>query len=1124
MNSTSEKNHIPDNRRPSETTLYDISLAARIGKETDGMSELHRTTTGRSHVSQNKIEIEDSPAALGQAIFKLNSYHPEENDIEIAESVAGSSNGGEPGNEYLPLKQLLTVFIGLCLALFMSSLDQTIVSVALPTIASEFKASSEIAWVGTAYLLTSTSFQALYGKFSDIFGPIHPHQPTMLFAVAIFLIGSLLCGVATDMTMLIVARAIAGIGGSGLMSCVMIIISDIVPLRERGKYQGLLGGVFSLSSVVGPLLGGVFTDHVNWRWCFYINLPLGAITVVTIIFLLRLRGPTGSWKDKMGRIDYWGTVTLVAAIVLILLPLNWGGSTYKWSDPIIIGLFVAGVVMIIAFICVETFVAKEPIMPISVFKLRNPLAVFIFNFFIGTGFYALIYFLPIYFQVVKGDSATAAGLEMLPFMLGLVFCSVISGGLVSAFGKYRPFIWVGSAVVTVGAGLISTLTEESDRGKQLGFLLIAGLGLGCSMQATLLAAQAAVQRDQLAVVTTLTTFWRSLGGVFGIAIAGSIFNNALATNVVDIVKPLTPAVLEAVKSQGLIRELPEDVKMLVIKAYVKSLDTAFIVAVPFLGIAFLASLFIEFKPLMKRTKGSPPPPMAENPPYSHIPTFPHLSPPFPIQTRLSTMLITSRSPSLQIPLVDVVSYVFSNPQHVPEDKVIMIDGPSEKTVTFGQLVDNAKKVGRGLVKKLDFKRGEVVAVYSPNQVSNFASSRRSSEVDDLVLRTTQTTLLTTSLRPSTQLAYSAVLWGTLAAGGIATTVNPGYTTSEFTFQLVDSRARYIVTTGALLPKVIESAKAAGIPHDNIFLFEDAHDGFRSYTWFLEGITSEESRETVTTVGEDVKSTTALLCYSSGTTGRQKGVELTHYNIVANTIQNIDSFGHSVNPETDIGIATLPFFHCYALVHILHFFTVLGMKFVVLPQFTLPEFLNLIQKYRITYLPIIPPICLALARHPSTKDYDLSSVRLITSAAAPLGKELQAEVANKLKCIAVQVRFRAWFVGEAEMGFFRGSERLGYGLTETSPLSHFVQSDDVVVGSVGLLVANMEAKIIGPDGKSLGPNQDGEILLRGPNVMKGYLNNIQATRETIDANGFLHTGEDCWDRGLSFVHQEDRKAN
>lgn len=171
-------------------------------------------------------------------------------------------------------------------------------------------------------------------------------------------------------------------------------LSDIVPLRERGKYQGLLGAVFSLSSVLGPLLGGVFTDHVNWRWCFYINLPLGAVTVVTILFVLRQKSPTGSTTAKLGRIDFWGTLTLISSIVLVLLPLNWGGNTYPWNSGIIIGLFVAGIVMAIVFVLVELYVAKEPIMPAAVFKMRNPLAVFVLNFFLGIGFYALIYYLP----------------------------------------------------------------------------------------------------------------------------------------------------------------------------------------------------------------------------------------------------------------------------------------------------------------------------------------------------------------------------------------------------------------------------------------------------------------------------------------------------------------------------------------------------------------------------------------------------------------------------------------------------------------------------------------------------------------------------------------------------------
>ncbi|RHZ60070.1 hypothetical protein Glove_359g14 [Diversispora epigaea] len=421
--------------------------------------------------------------------------------------------------------KVLLVFVGLALSILLAALDQTIVATALPKIAQDFDALGQISWIGSAYLLTATAFQPTYGKFSDIFG----RKSTFLTAIILFEAGSLICGLAKNMNMLIVARAIAGLGGGGIFSLVLIIISEIVSIQDRGKYQGMIGGVFGISSVVGPLLGGAFTDHLTWRWAFYINLPLGAIAIIFVVAFLHLPHPEGSLVNKLKRIDWLGTFFIASSTVCVLLPLNWGGSTYEWDSPVIIVLFCVGGVGYIIFAYIEGWVSKEPLAPGRLFKDRTIAACFSVNFWQGMAFFSLTYFVPLFYQTVKGETATESGLALLPLILGVVFASISSGQLVSRTEaiSYKVLCIFGAVLITVGGGLISTLDENSNHGKQIGYLLITGVGVGAIMQTTLLAGQGIVEHKDVGSVTSLLTFFRTFGAVFGIAIFGTIFNNQM---------------------------------------------------------------------------------------------------------------------------------------------------------------------------------------------------------------------------------------------------------------------------------------------------------------------------------------------------------------------------------------------------------------------------------------------------------------------------------------------------------------------------------------------------------------------------------------------------------------------
>jgi EmrB/QacA subfamily drug resistance transporter len=490
--------------------------------------------------------------------------------------------------------EIMSVLIALMIAMLLAALDQSIVATALPRIASDLNGLTKLSWVVTAYLITSAIAMPIYGKLGDMLG----RKKIFQIAIIIFLAGSALCGLSQNMEQLIFFRALQGIGAGGMMSLNMAIIGDIIPPRQRGRYQGYFGAVWGIASIAGPVLGGIFTDDLTWRWIFYINLPLGILALSLIASRLHLVA-----HKIEHRIDYLGSALLSVAIVSLILTTVWGGLTYAWTSWQILSLIATTLVFSVLFV-IRELKATEPVIPLSLFKNEIVSVSTVLGFLTGLAMFASLIYIPLYQQIVRGYSPTKSGLLMLPIVVGLFISSITSGRLITKYGHYRIFPIIGTSLMTIGMWLFSHVSLTTSYFTLSLWMFVIGLGLGLLMQVPIVAVQNSVEHRQLGTATSTVSFFRTIGSALG----GSIFGAILISRITGYLGSTLPRSISTKVVSGLssgveqISHIPVLIRHDLLSAYVHSFHDMFLIGIPFGIAAFISALLLREKPLREYTR------------------------------------------------------------------------------------------------------------------------------------------------------------------------------------------------------------------------------------------------------------------------------------------------------------------------------------------------------------------------------------------------------------------------------------------------------------------------------------------------------------------------------------------
>ncbi|KAB8209101.1 major facilitator superfamily domain-containing protein [Aspergillus parasiticus] len=498
-----------------------------------------------------------------------------------------------------PLK-LTLIIISLNLAMFLVGLDNTIISSAIPKITDQFHALGDVGWYASAYLLTNCAFQLIWGKLFTFYVV----KWVYLTALFIFELGSLICAVAPSSTALIVGRAIAGIGGGGVGNGSFLLIAHCVPPRQRPAFIGMMGSMYGIASIAGPLMGGAFTDNISWRWCFYINLPLGVLPAVIITFFIApfrgsKKGEVG-FLNQLKQMDLPGTACLLPGVVCLLLALQWGGSTYPWRNGRIIALFVLSGLLFIAFIVIQYISGDRATVPGRVFSNRNVWGSALFGSCVTAGFFLLLYYIPIWLQAVKGASAIKSGIMNLPMLLGSVIFSLLGGTFTSIIGYYMPFAYLTVILMSIGSGLLSTLQVDSGHAQWIGYQFLVGAGVGSGLQTAFAAPQCVLALEDIPIGTAVVIFTENLSAAVFVSVAQNVFSNQLRTNLATYVPEADASTILSGGATDIKNLVPQELYQAVLFAYNKALDQTFYVGVALSCCAVLGVLGMQWVSVKKK--------------------------------------------------------------------------------------------------------------------------------------------------------------------------------------------------------------------------------------------------------------------------------------------------------------------------------------------------------------------------------------------------------------------------------------------------------------------------------------------------------------------------------------------